>query len=193
MLMDTVSTTDVAIYLGIYASVVSTAAGLWALFSGVVRDRARITVEADEAYLVKTNKGPMIVKGEDTLETMGVKPSQRREVLEIVLRNRGRRDARIETVSQVRLAGGWVFGDLVGQVPCDLPAESSKTVVLGADGGYAHGQIRPRRFYAVDGAGRVHSLRERYRQRVAYVLYKWAIRRYFRRKRRRLRERDADL
>jgi hypothetical protein len=39
-----ITTTDVAIYLGIYAAVVSTSVGLWTLFAGVVRDRARISV-----------------------------------------------------------------------------------------------------------------------------------------------------
>jgi hypothetical protein len=57
MLADAVTRTDLAIYLGIYASVVSTAAGLWALFAGVLRDRARITVKANEAYLVSTAYG----------------------------------------------------------------------------------------------------------------------------------------
>jgi hypothetical protein len=184
MPVDEISRTDLAIYLGIYASIVSTAAGLWALFTGVFRDRARISLEAYEAYLVKTTKGPMIVKGYDTLETMGVQPTQRSEIFAIVVRNRGRRPARIETVSQMHGAKSFVFGDLAGQVPFDLPAETSRTVVLGGEGGYRHGEIRPHRFYAVDGAQRIHPLRNRYRQRISYGLYRWAIRRYFERKRR---------
>jgi hypothetical protein len=186
MLSAALTTTDLAIYLAIYASVVSTAAGLWALFAGVFRDRARVTVKADEAYLVQTMRGQMIIKGEDTLKTMGV--TQRRPILELYLRNRGRRPVRIDGVHQVSGSGGIVFADLTGQVPVDLPAETSKPLVLGSEGGYEHGSIRPRRFYAVDGAGRVHPLRERYRQRLAFVAYKWAVRAYFKRKRRRMRK-----
>jgi hypothetical protein len=107
----------------------------------------------------------MLIEGEDTLETVGAQSAQTREVLRVTLRNRGRRDARIEAVGKRRWTGSWVFSDLLGQVPCDLPLESSKTVVVGADGGYSHGDISPRR-YAVDGAGRTHPLRERYRQRL---------------------------
>jgi len=178
-----------AIYLGIYASVVSTAAGTWVLFAGVFRDRARITVRATEAYLVKTTRGTMLVAGEDTLKTMGIQPRQREPVLELVVRNRGRRDAMIEAVSKTRRGNGaWAFGDLAGQVPFDLPAETSKTLILGADGGYQHGDISLKRFYAVDGAQRIHPLRQRNRRRVATVAYAWALKRYYARQRRQLRE-----
>ena len=54
MLSDAITTTDLAIYLGIYASVISTAAGFWVLFSGVVRDRARIQVKAAEAFFLRS-------------------------------------------------------------------------------------------------------------------------------------------
>ena len=189
MIADAITTTDLAIYLAIYASLVSTAAGTWALFSGVFRDRARITVRAAEAYLVNTTNGPMVIEGEDTLKTMGVQPHQRSPVLKIVVRNRGRRHAKIETVSKTRQgSGAFVFGDLAGQVPFDLPAESSKTLLLGATGGYEHGSISPKRFYAVDGADRVHPLRQRNRRRAAHVAYGWALKRYYARQRRMLRE-----
>jgi hypothetical protein len=191
MLADAVTTTDVAIYLGIYASVVSTAAGLWALFAGVVRDRARITVKAREAYLVNTPHGQMVVRGEDTLATMGVSKTQRIEVLELVVRNRGRRAARIENISKVRGlgVGRVIFGDLARAVPFDLPAETSRTLVLGAGGDYSRGEFGTFGFYVADGAGRVHPLRHRYTFRIAFVLYGWAIRLYFARKRRQLRQR----
>jgi hypothetical protein len=181
-----VTTTDVAIYLGIYASIVSTAAGLWALFSGVFRDRARITINASESYLVKTVKGPMLVRGEDTLETVGATTEQATEVLSLVVRNRGRRACRIEAVAQMGRTGSTLFADLAGQVPFDLPPESSKTLVIGADGGYNHGDNEQRWFYVVDGAGRKHPLRERYGERIALMLGGWAIRLYI--KRRRLRQ-----
>jgi hypothetical protein len=190
VLADAVTTTDIAIYLGIYASIVSTAAGLWALFSGVFRDRARITIKAREAYLTDTPKGRMIVRGEDTLVTMGIAESQRREVLEIVIRNRGRREARIENISRVRVigVGSFLFGDLTSKVPFALAAETSRSLLIGEGGDYARGEVGTRGFYVVDGAGRVHPLRHRYAFRIAFVLYGWAVRLYFARKRRKLRQ-----
>jgi hypothetical protein len=191
MLSDAVTRTDLAIYLGIYASVVSTAAGLWALFAGVFRDRARITVRANEAYLVSTPYGQMIVRGEDTLATMGVAKTQRTELLELVVRNRGRRPARIENVSKVRGlgVGRLVFGELARAVPFDLPAETSHTLTIGTAGDYSRGEHGRYGFYVVDGAGRVHPLRHRYAFRIAFVVYGWAVRLYFARKRRGLRRR----
>jgi hypothetical protein len=183
-----ITTTDLAIYLGIYASVVSTAAGLWALFSGVFRDRARIQVKASEAYFVVTPKGQFVVTAEDTLQTMGVKPHQRREILRVVVRNRGRRPAKIEQAGQATLKGAMLFGDFSGQVPFELDAESSRTLVIGADGGYAHGEIRARRFFVEDGAGRKHPLRARWRLRLETVAYRWVLHLYWwhwRRKQRR--------
>lgn len=154
------------------------------------RDRARIVVRADESYLVPTTKGALIVRGEDTLVTMGVQPGQYKEILAIEVRNRGRRDARAHTVTKARRWRGSIhFSDLDSQVPCALPAESATTLTLGHDGGYAHGQESTRRFYVVDGAGRVHPLRERYRQRLQMLVYGWAIRLYFRRQRSRLTKR----
>ena len=190
MLADAVTTTDVAIYLGIYASVVSTAAALWALFAGVVRDRARITVKAREAYLVATPQGQLVVRGEDTLATMGVTRTQRIEILQLSIRNRGRRDARIETVSKVKTpgVGSLVFGDLATAVPFDLPAETSHPLLLGTRGDYRRGEYGTFGFYVVDGAGRIHPLRHRYMFRIAFVLYGWVLRLYFARKRRRLRQ-----
>ncbi|OAI55459.1 hypothetical protein AYO48_03660 [Gaiella sp. SCGC AG-212-M14] len=185
MLADSISKADVAIYLGIYASVVSTAAGLWALFAGIFRDRARITVKTNEAYRVSTSKGPMIVKGEDTLATMGVQAGQATPILHVVVRNRGRRQARIENVSKMRWAGAWIFGELAGRIPFDLSPETSEGLVLGEDPELG----RRWGFYVVDGAGRVHPLRYRYLRRLTFILYRWAFVVYWERKRRGMRSR----
>jgi hypothetical protein len=182
-----VTTSDVAIWLAIYASVVSTAAGLWALFSGVFRDRARIAVGASEAYFVETKKGQLVVAAEDTLQTMGVKEDERQEILQIVVRNRGRRDARIENVGQATLTGANLFTGLMGQIPFDLPAETTKTLVIGAEGSYTFGDIRTRRFYVEDGVGRKHPLRARWRLRAEKVAYRWALHLYWQRRRRQMR------
>lgn len=186
-----ITTSDVAIWLAIYASIVSTAAGLWALFSGVFRDRARISVRAADVYLVSTAKGTnLLVKAEDTLQMMGVGPHQRREVLRILVRNRGRRDAKIEALGRVTLTGSLMFADLSSELPFDLPAESSETLVVGtAAGGHSFGDVPLRRFYVEDGAGRVHPLRERWRLRLETVLYRWAVHLYWNRRRRQMRAR----
>src|SRR5207247_2663434 len=91
---------------------------------------------------------------------------------------------------KLRPIGGWVFGDLAGQVPFDLPAETSRTLVLGAEGAYRHGDIGTWGFFAVDGADRIHPLRQRYLQRLTKVLYRWAVGLYWERKRRQLRRQD---
>lgn len=163
-----------ALYLGIYASVVSTATGLWALFHGIFRDRARVRVKAVEAHhvAVKGEPRPIIIRGWDTLLTMEITPTQRTPVLEIEVRNRGRRDVQIETVSKARLGGAWIFGDLLPQLPFDVPAERKHSVLLGQRGGYDHGSIKLGRFYVVDGAGRVHPLHERWRQRLEWPVTK---------------------
>lgn len=166
--MDNFTRSDLAIYLGIYASVVGTITGLWALFHNIFRDRARVTVKAFEAYRVTVKNEPqwLIVRGEDTLKTMGITPAMRRPVIDIEVRNRGRRDVRIDDVARARLGGSWKFGDFRYQVPFDLPAERKQSVILGAEGAYQHGDIKLTRFFAVDGAGRIHPLRERWRQRL---------------------------
>jgi hypothetical protein len=167
------TTADIALYLSIYATVVATLVGLWTLFSGIVRDRARITVAATESYLVPVagRRDPLLITGEDTLEIMGVTESQRRPVMAVRVRNRGRRDARITHVSQVERGGRHhVLADVFTQTPFDLAAERTQTVVLGKDGGYQHGDLALGGWYVVDDAGRQHPLRQRYRLRISYAV-----------------------
>ena len=167
------SKTDFALWLGLYASVVASVTGLWALFREIWIERPRIVVTVEEAWLVrvKGHDRPLIVKGETALQTMAIPASARTPILTVGIRNRGRRDASIDSVNQVIGLGRVnVFSDLLPQVPFLIPAERSFTLVLGKDGGYAHGDIRLERFFVVDGAGRLHPLRERYRQRLSRVL-----------------------
>jgi chaperonin GroEL len=84
--------------------------------------------------------------------------------------------ATINSVNQVIRGGDErgprisVFGDLLPQVPFLIPAERGFTLVMGQDGGYAHGETSLERFYVVDGAERIHPLRERYPQRLRRIL-----------------------
>lgn len=166
-----VSKIDLAFWLGLYASVIASATGLWSLFRELWLERARLDVVPDEAWLVKTTgSGKMIVKGDDTLQTMEVPVGARSPILEVVIRNRGRRDAEIRSISQRRPGGVFVFGDLLPQIPLEIPGERTKVLVMGDRGGYAHGSIALARFFVVDGANRIHPLSERYRQRLDRLL-----------------------
>jgi len=109
----------------------------------------------------------LILRGEDTLKTMGIPDRARTPILEVTIRNRGRRAAEIKSVNQARSGGGmFVFGDLLPQVPFEIPAERTKVLAMGAEGGYQHGEIALKRFFALDGADRIHPLRERFRQKL---------------------------
>lgn len=184
-----VTKSDVAIWLGIYASIVATAAGLWALFTGIIRDRARITVHADDAYAVEGKRRRMIIRGDETLETLGIEPENRRPILVVAVRNRGRRSAHIDHVAQSQPLraerADLLFHDFMDDVPFELQAESSHELYQGLRGGHEHGR-NARRFFVVDGAGRTHPLRERYRQRLERP-----IRAALRRRRRRRRNVDG--
>jgi hypothetical protein len=165
-----VSKTDFAFWLSVYATAVASLTALWSLFRELWQERPRLDVEASEAWIVRVRNEPrvMVVKGEKTLTTMGVPASARRPVLELTIRNRGRRDAKIQQVLQAKNRNvSDVFGDFMSYLPFLVPAETTVNLVHGKDGGYAHGEVKLKRFYVVDGANRVHPLHERYRQRLA--------------------------
>jgi hypothetical protein len=165
-----VSKTEFAFWLSLYATAVASVTALWSLFRELWQERPRLDVEASEAWLVpvKGEPRPMVVRGEKTLDTMGVPAGARRPVLELTIRNRGRRDAKVQLVMQAKSRNvSNVFGDFMLYLPFSVPAETTVNLVHGKDGSYAHGDIKLKRFYVVDGANRVHPLRERYRQRLA--------------------------
>jgi hypothetical protein len=161
------SKSDFALWLGIYASFVASLTGLWTLLRELWLERARLDVIADERWLVRTQGGGhLVVRGDETLRTLGVPSGAKSPILQLTIRNRGRRDARIQSINQATRSGSVVFSDLLTETPFELPAERTRTVQIGTKGGYAHGEIPPRRFYVVDGVNRTHPLRERYRQRL---------------------------
>ena len=67
------------------------------LLREAVNGDARVTVKVFQAYRVKVKDDPqwLIIRGEDTLRTMGITSAMRRPVLDVEIRNRGRRDIRI--------------------------------------------------------------------------------------------------
>ena len=164
------SKTDFAFWLSVYATAVASLTALWSLFRELWQERPRLDVEPSEAWIVRVKNDPrvMVVKGEKTLETMDVPVGARRPVLELTIRNRGRRDAKVQNVLQARNRNvSTVFGDFMAYLPFLVPAETTVNLVHGKDGGYEHGELDLKRFYVVDGANRVHPLHERYRQRLA--------------------------
>lgn len=135
--------------LAIFASIVGVLNGAWVLYTGLVRDRARVVVRVAEANALGAgNPVPMLM---------------------VTVSNRGRRPVQITHVTWVASARAGTFAfsqDILGQLPITLGESESKTFGHGHMGGYAHGTIPLRRWFATDGAGRIHPLRERYRQRL---------------------------
>ncbi len=164
-----------AFWLGLYASVVSSAVAVVNLY-GQIFMRIRVLVREGYAVKVKGQTRHMIIHGDDTLQTMGVPPAAATPILTVTVMNRGRQMVRIEKVSRVRGAKHVVFGDFMDQTPFDLLPGHSQTVAHGLQGGHAPGDVPLRRFYVTEGAGRVHPWTERWRQRVDKLIY-WRTRR----------------
>lgn len=149
--------------LAVYASTIATLNGGWTLYHGIVRDRPRIVVRASRGEAVPVGAG-------------------RRDPLFMVsVSNRGRRPVNIEGVARLSklIRGTSAYPvDFMEQVASKprLEESQSKTFVHGQRGGYKHGDLATSRWYVTDGAGRVHPLRERYRQRLLAFVF-WPVRR----------------
>jgi hypothetical protein len=156
--------------LAIYASIVGTLDGAWALYHNTFRDRPRITVKTSEGF---TSSGA----------------GRTGEVFILTVSNRGRRPVTIDTIARLEeIPRGKlvVLSDFLEQLAAKPRLEESQscTFVNGQRGGYKHGALPVTRWFVSDGAGRIHPLRERYRQR-ALSLVLWPLRRYLRRRDRR--------
>jgi hypothetical protein len=102
-------------------------------------------------------------------------------MLAVRVANRGRRAAYITHLS--RVADLWrgkheLSADIMRHLQNPLRLEESQGQSLGHGqlGGYQHGDIRLRRWYVVDGKGRIHPPPERYRQKIERVIL-WPVRR----------------
>lgn len=150
-----VPTRDIAVFAAIVASFDL----FWTLYSGAIRDRARIAVKVSEANIISVG-GPTI------------------PILDVTVSNRGRRATTIThigRVAKVRTGGYELSADIMRQGRVRLDEGESHSFHHGAQGGYAHGDLPLKRWFATDGAGRVYPLRERYRQRVERVVF-WPFR-----------------
>jgi hypothetical protein len=160
---------DTTQILAIVGAITGTIGTLWALFLSIVYDRARVTVTVVEAW----QQGGW---------------ARRRPILWVKVRNRGRRVTHIEAVS--RVVSGWraqheMSADIGQQVstPVRLEEGQSHSFIHGGLGGYDHGDMWLKRWYVMDGGGRIFPLWERYRQRFESILF-WPTRSYFLRQRR---------
>jgi hypothetical protein len=147
--------------LAVYGATIGTVGGLWTLYAGVVLDRARIRVRVTEAHSIKPGskvKTPLLV---------------------VSVSNRGRRGASIQSVSRVvsmRRAPGSheISADIAQQLAqaVRLGEGEGRTFLHGELGGYTLGAIPLRRWFVLDGADRMHPLRERWRQRVERAIWR---------------------
>jgi hypothetical protein len=164
-----VSRTDWAFFLGIYAGSVSTLGTLWVLWSGVFLDRSRIVVIPREAAAIpgKGRIGTLLIDRRESGIKRHIEAGHPyTQVLRVDVKNRGRRSAQIIQVAQVTPPHRSVFADFQPQLPIDLLPGHGDFLVNGAEGNYEWGTVPLKRFYALDGAGQIHPLRERYRQRL---------------------------
>jgi hypothetical protein len=170
-LIAALKTADVAFWLGLYASVVSSAVALITLY-GYLFNRVRVVAREDFRVLVEGGT-PVICHGEDSLDAMGLTRDGATEVLTIGILNRGRQTVQIGMVSKAHPVQRSVFPDLPEQLPVTIEPGHSKTVIHGKEGNYSHGDLKNmRRFFVADGAGRIYPYRERWRQRLENLLYR---------------------
>jgi hypothetical protein len=166
--------------------VISTAVALLTLY-GEIFPRVRLDV-AEMLLVNTTGGGTMLVSDRDTLVGMGGSPAGAIPVLSIAIRNRGRRDARIESLARRNGLSSEMFADAATQLPGDVKPGHSLTVVLGVKGGYSHGDIPLHGFFVVDGGDRVYPLRRRWLLTIENVLYRRALIRLRNRRKRKARQ-----
>src|SRR5207249_3831170 len=136
-------------------------------YHGAVRDRPRIVVRAYQGEAVPAGIGA------------------RQPLFMVTVSNRGRRAVSIESISRLeKFVRGTsiVTVDFMQQLTPPKPRleeSESRTFVHGQRGGYQHGDLPTSRWYIVDGAGRIHPLHERYRQRMLALVF-WPVRRVLR-------------
>lgn len=182
-----VTAAEVALYLGIYATLVSTAVALLTLYGEVFQ---RVRVIAREAYRVPKPDGrALVVVGDDALDEMEVPRETAQPILTIGLMNRGRQPVQIQTVSKAYPVKREVLHDVIEQLPVTVAPGHVVSLTHGAQGGFQHGDVTPGRFFALDGTGRIHPLHERWRQALENLLYRDAVVWYRNRARRRQRAR----
>jgi hypothetical protein len=151
--------------LAVYAAIVSTLSLAWtiawSIFTGVLRDRARIKLKVYNSEVLDHNLQHI------------------EDAISFSVRNRGRRPFHI---SDLAYASSLLRGTramsmvLQRQINADrTPIEEGqgRTYSLGGDGRhtFTHGDLPLTRWHVVDQAGRVYPLRERYRSRIERFVF----------------------
>jgi hypothetical protein len=161
------------LWLSVYATTVSTLVALLTLYGEIF---PRVRLDVSESLLVTVAGGKqMLVSDRETLIGIGGEPGAGIEVLAVAVRNRGRRELRIENLTRRRGLSRDMLRDASLQIPANVPPGHSATIVNGAQGGYKHGQISTRWWYIVDGGDRIYPLRIRWLLKFENILYRRAI------------------
>jgi len=145
--------------LALYGAIIATLGGAWSLYVGLVLDRARIVVSVSQALAVGFATSIPVV-------TLSVS-------------NRGRRAVHISSIGCVadsRTGEAFLSMDFLKQLPIRLEEGEAHTFTHGVSGAHTPGSLPLTRWYVLDGAGRMHPLRERYRQRLERFVF-WYSRR----------------
>jgi hypothetical protein len=123
------------------------------------RDRARVVLKVQEMEIVQP--GGLLAP---------------RPVVSFAIYNRGRRTVYIASLQRLdspRTGGRILSSDLMRQLTAQVKLDEgqSHSFTHGELGGHKQGDLPIPRWFVVDGAGRVHPLRERYRQRAERVIF----------------------
>ena len=160
---------SVALWLGIYSTVVSTAVALLTLYAEVF---LRVKVVVGSGFY-GSDKGPAFHERSDDFPATGQKIEP---VFGVHVRNRGRQAVYVATIHQARATEPhrallWVAHPYAG--PGYVEPNTTIRFIVGGE--WTPENTKPRRFFVVDGVGIVHPLRERWRMRIEDVLFRWAL------------------
>jgi hypothetical protein len=160
---------SVALWLGVYSTVVSTAVALLTLYAEVF---LRVKIVPRSGFY-GSDAGPAFYERRDDFPATGQTP---KPVFGVHVSNRGRQAVYVASVHQARAtephrALAWVAHPYSG--PDYVAPNSSLRFIVGGD--LTPENTRPRRFFIVDGVGIVHPLRERWRMRVEGLLFRRAL------------------
>jgi hypothetical protein len=160
---------SVALWLGVYSTVVSTAVALLTLYAEVF---LRISVVTRSGFY-GSHQGPAFHERSDEFPATG---QTLQPVFGVHVRNRGRQSVFVASVHQAGAFArhrtlDWVAHPYSG--PDYVNPNTTVRFIVGGEG--TPQNTKPKRFFVVDGVGAVHPLRERWRMRVEDVLFRRAL------------------
>jgi hypothetical protein len=152
------ATRDIAVYGAVVATISAAWSIAWTIYSGVLRDRARVKLAVYDA------------------EAWDPGFDHALDAISFAVYNRGRRTIHVSDlvrVSSVLRGTRELSFELQRQVKANPTIEEGRgrSFHLGGDGNYTHGDLSLKRWHVVDESGRVYPLRERSRQRAECVVF----------------------